>query len=63
MDGVSIKGLDEARPGFGYCEEHRAASVKRAIEQGKKATAKAKKVNGANERAPKVRRSRPNYKA
>jgi hypothetical protein len=29
------------RPGFGYCEEHRAASVERAIEIGKKGLAEA----------------------
>jgi hypothetical protein len=38
---------NEARPGFGYCEEHRAASVEQAIEEGKKATAKAKKPKAA----------------
>jgi hypothetical protein len=31
------------RPGFGYCEEHRAASVEGAIKEGQKANAKEEK--------------------
>lgn len=34
---------NDERPGFGYCEEHRAASVERAVAHGKKVLAKAKK--------------------